>query len=83
MSGLRVREVRFKICPQDHDPRHVHGYIGSGAVIVDLKADGSVALADRKDNIVGRIKNNEVRKVLEEAGEAFNQLVELWEAMHT
>lgn len=52
-------------------------------MIVDLKSDGTVDLADRKDKIVGRIKNNEVRKVLEEAEEAFDQLVELWEAMHT
>ena len=55
---------------------------GAGAVIVDLKADGTVDLADRKDNIVGRIKNSEVRKVLKAAEEAFNQLVDLWEAMH-
>lgn len=40
MPMVRVGEVRFRIYPQHHVPRHVHGFIGRGEVIVDLRADG-------------------------------------------
>lgn len=81
MSSPRVREVLFKVFPQDHEPRHVHGLIGSGQVIVDLRADGSVGLANRPDAVCG-VTASEVRKVLKFAAEAFSELAELWERMH-
>lgn len=81
MSGLRVGEVRFRVYPQDHDPRHVHGFIGSGEVIIDLRADGTVDLAKREDNNCG-LTRSEIRKVLDAAADAFNALTELWERMH-
>ncbi len=81
MSGLRSGAVRFRAYPQDHEPRHVHGFIGGGEVIVDLRSDGSVALADRKD-CVNRVTVSEVRKVLAEAAESFSALVAAWDQMH-
>jgi len=78
---VRVGEVRFRVYPQDHLPRHVHGFIGSGEVIVDLRADGSVALANWR-NAVSHVTRVEVKKVLAAAGGAFDQLTEAWEAMH-
>jgi hypothetical protein len=81
MSGLRVGEVRFRVYPQDHEPRHVHGFVGSGTAIVDLRADGSVDLAKRDDNTCG-LTRSEIRKVLDAAAEAFHALAELWEKMH-
>ena len=78
---VRVGEVRFRVYPQDHLPRHVHGFIGSGEVIVDLRADGSVALANRR-NAVSHVTRVEVKKVLAAAAGAFDQLTEAWEAMH-
>ncbi len=45
VSGFLERQVRFIGYPQDHEPRHVHGFIGCGEAIVDLRPDGSVALA--------------------------------------
>ena len=81
MTSLRVGEVRFRIYPQDHPPRHVHGFIGAGSVIVDLRTDGTVGLADRSD-AVRQVTRSEVRKVLEAAAEGFDQLIAAWEKMH-
>ncbi|HLB08118.1 MAG TPA: DUF4160 domain-containing protein [Gemmatimonadaceae bacterium] len=67
--------------PQDHLRRHVHAFIGSGEVIVDLRADGSVALADRTDAVF-RVTPAEVRKVLKAAAAAFEKLAAAWEKMH-
>lgn len=74
-------EVRFRVYPQDHHPRHVHGFIGSGEAIIDLKADGTVDLAKRDDNNCG-LTRSEIRKVLDAAVQAFNALADLWERMH-
>lgn len=81
MTTVRVGDVRFRVYPQDHQPRHVHGFIGRGEVVVDLQADGSVALADRAD-AVRRVTRAEVRKVLAAAASAFDRLAAAWEAMH-
>lgn len=82
MSGFRVGEVQFQVWPQDHEPRHVHAFIGSGEVIVDLRADGSVDLADREDAIRGSVKRSEIRKVLQAADKHFHELATKWEEMH-
>ena len=50
-------------------------------MIVDLRADGSVALANRR-NAVSHVTRVEVKKVLAAAAGAFDQLTEAWEAMH-
>ncbi len=80
MGTVRQGEVRFRIHPQDHEPRHAHGLIGSGRVIVDLRADGSVALAKRKD-AVRNATESEVRKVLNAAAAAFDLIIAEWEKM--
>jgi hypothetical protein len=81
MTTLRVGEVRFRVYPQDHLPRHVHGFIGRGEVIVDLRADGSVALVRRSD-AVNRVTRVEVRRVLDAAAMVFEGLGAAWEEMH-
>ncbi len=82
MTTVRVGEVRFRVYPQDHLPRHVHGFIGRGEVIVDLRADGTVALANRADAVCD-VTRAEVRKVLNAAASAFDRLAAEWEAMHS
>jgi Domain of unknown function (DUF4160) len=83
VSSLRFGEVWFVAYPQDHEPRHVHGFAGRAQVIVDLRPDGNVGLADRPDCIrPANAKRSEVRAVLWEAAEHFNELVLLWEKMH-
>lgn len=67
-------EVRFRVYPQDREPRHVHGFIGSGEVIVDLRADGTVDLASRRDRIRSATAS-EVRKVLNAAADSFHESV--------
>jgi hypothetical protein len=81
VSGFVEREVRFIVYPQDHEPRHVHGFLGCGEAVVDLRLDGSVALARRAD-AVRRLTRSEVRKVLEAAERRYHDLVAHWEKMH-
>lgn len=78
---MRAGEVRFHLYPQDHEPRHAHGLIGSGQVIVDLRADRTVSLAKRPDAVVG-VTKSELRKVLRAAAEHFDALAAAWERMH-
>ena len=83
MTSLRFGNVSFRVYPQDHEPRHVHGFIGETEVIVDVGLDGRVALADRPDCIrPGNAKRSDVRKVLGSAAKCFDELVSLWEKMH-
>jgi hypothetical protein len=81
LTTVQVGEVRFCVYPQDHLPRHVHGFIGRGEVIVALRADGSVALASRVDAAC-YVTRSEVRKVLTAAASAFGRLVTAWEEMY-
>ncbi len=80
MSTIRVSGVRFRVHPQDHEPRHIHSYVGDGHVIIELRA-GSVVLADR-DDAVCNAKASEVRKVVRVAAENIDVLITLWEQMN-
>ena len=83
MSTVRAGGVRFRIYPQDHEPVHAHGRYAETIAIVELRADGSVVLAECDDAIIPTdAKRNDVRKILKEAAAAFNELVAAWEKMH-
>jgi hypothetical protein len=83
VASLRFGNVLFMAYPQDHEPRHVHGFAGETEVIVDIGVDGNIMLADRPDCIrPGNAKRSEVRKILRSAAEHFDELVSLWEKMH-
>ena len=83
MGSCQCGGVLFVAYPQDHEPRHVYGSAGETEVVVDLRPDGLVALADRWDAIrPGNAKRSDVRKILNKASEHFEQLAKLWEAMH-
>jgi hypothetical protein len=83
VASLRLGNVLFRVYPQDHEPRHVHGFTGETEVIVDIGLDGNVALADRRDCIrPGNAKRSDVRRILRSAAEHFDELVSLWEKMH-
>jgi hypothetical protein len=83
VSSRRFGSARFVAYPQDHEPRHVHAFIGEAEVIIDLREDGFVALAGRPDAIrPGKAKRSDVRRALTLAAEHFEHLVELWEEMH-
>jgi acyl dehydratase len=49
MGSIRFEGVRFAAYSNDHDPMHVHGFYAEVEVIVELRRDGTVLLADRRE----------------------------------
>ena len=85
MGSLRFDGVRFVAYPQDHDPRHVHGFYAETEVIVELREGPGreVALAARNDAIrPGNARRRDVKHILQVAAEHFDELVELWREAH-
>ena len=83
MGSLRFDGIRFTAYTMDHAPRHVHGFYAELEVIVDLRPDGSVSLARRKDAVrPGNGSVADVRHVLNVAARHFEKLGSLWEKHH-
>jgi Domain of unknown function (DUF4160) len=83
VGSRRFGGVRFFAYSNDHPPRHVRGFAGETEVIVDLKTDGTVALAARNDAIRPmNAKRSAVKKILRTAARHFEELVKLWEEVH-
>lgn len=83
MSSVRFDGVLFVAFSNDHLPPHVHAFVSETEVIVDLRQDGSVALAKRKDAVQPpNTKRSDVRKILNSAARHFEELVALWEEVH-
>jgi hypothetical protein len=83
VGSLRFAGVRFVVYSNDHPPRHVHGFFGEAEVIFDLRADGAVALGERRDAIRPvNAKRSDVKKILNIAARHFEQLAALWEETH-
>jgi len=83
MGSIRFSGVRFAAYTMDHEPRHVHGFYADAEVIVDLRLDGKVSLANRTDSIrPGNASKSDVRHVLTTAAKYFNELVSFWEKHH-
>ena len=83
MTSRRFGSVLFAAYPQDHIPRHVQGFIAHTEVIVDLRHDGTVAIANRRDAVrPGNAKRSDIRRILNAAADHFEELVALWERMH-
>ncbi len=67
----------------DHEPRHVHGFHAEVEVIVDLRRDGAVSLADRTDAVrPSNGSKSDVRHVLTVAANHFEELALIWEKQH-
>ena len=83
MALCTLSGIKFVLYSNDHPPRHVHGMLHETEVIADLRLDGAVALADRRDAIRPRnAKRSDVRRILEAAALHFDELAELWETVH-
>ncbi len=83
MSSSKFGGVLFVAYPNDHLPRHVHGFTGETEAIVDLLPDGNAALAERADAVrPSNAKRSDVKKILSAAASHFDELVELWEKNH-
>jgi hypothetical protein len=62
----------------DHEPRHVNGFYAEVEVIVDLRRDGTVSLANRSDALrPSNGSKSDVRHVLTTAAAPFEELVSL------
>lgn len=50
---------------------------------MELRADGTVSLADRDDAIIpADAKRSDVRKILEAANDGYAEIAAAWEQMH-
>ena len=80
MGSIRFEGARFTAYSNDHDPMHVHGFYAEVEVIVELRRDGTVLLADRKDAVRPRNGSGaDVRHVLAVASKHFDELIALLE----
>lgn len=83
MGSLKFDGVRYVVYSNDHEPRHVHGFLSETEAIVDLRADGAVALANRKDAVRPLdAKRSDVKRILKVAALHFEELAELWRGTH-
>ena len=83
VGSLKFDGVLFIVYSNDHPPRHVHGFASEAEVIVELRPDGNVALADRRDSIrPANAKRSDVKKILAAAALYFDELLSLWEEIH-
>jgi hypothetical protein len=67
----------FESWSDDHHPRHVHAFIGSGEVKILLLAGGGV-VAERPRGLT----KSETRKAIAAAVTAFDELIALWDVTH-
>ena len=83
MGSKTFDGVWFIAYADDHPPPHVHGRYGEVTVIIDLLADGKVALSHRRDAVRPlNPKRSNVRRILNVANAHALELKELWEKMH-
>lgn len=80
MGSRRFGGILFIAHPRDHDPPHVHAYVGSARLILELTIDGRVVLGERSRT--GRATRSDIRRALEIAAENFAALLDLWENAH-
>jgi hypothetical protein len=75
--------VLFKVQPRDHHGAkipHVHAWLGSGEVVIELMPDRTARLSEQHPLPVrGDVKRSEVRKALSEAAEHYDALIAEYE----
>jgi hypothetical protein len=75
-----LRVFDFTAYSNDHDPMHVHGFYAEVEVIVELRRDGTVLLANRRDAVRPRKGSKaDVRHVLTVASDHLDELIALLE----
>jgi hypothetical protein len=83
MRTIRSRGIRLRMYPRDHPQSrvpHVHAWIGSGEVIVELMPDHSVRLSEQHPRpLRGNVKRSEVNKALAEAARCYDLLMAEYE----
>jgi hypothetical protein len=82
VSTVRAGSVRFRIYPQDHEPIHAHGRYAETVLVVQLSADGTVVIADRRDAVFpANARASDVRKILRAAVEKYYEIAAEWKRM--
>ncbi len=74
--------VGFVLYPQDHVPRYAHAFCGDAQIIVELRNNRIVALAQRRDAVRENAKMGDIKNVLIAAARNYDLLVDAWEQMH-
>jgi hypothetical protein len=83
VGSLKFDGVLFVSYSNDHPPRHVHGFASETEAIIDLRLDGTVALAERDGAVrPANAKRSDVKKILNAAALHFEELGGLWEEIH-
>jgi hypothetical protein len=84
VGSVRVGQVRFQAISGDHAGAripHLHAFVGSGEVVVELLKGGDVRLSAAHGSPVrGVVTAREQRLVLETARDSHKLLVRLWKA---
>jgi hypothetical protein len=82
VGSKRVGEVRFQSFSGDHPGAsvpHLHAFIGSGEVVIELPPDGGVRLSQAHGApIRGTVSVRQQRIVLETARDNHEALIDLW-----
>ncbi len=81
MGSARVGQVRFQAISGDHAGAsipHLHAFIGSGEIIVELVDQTARLSLAHGTPIRGAVTRNEVRLVLAAAANAYDRLIDLW-----
>jgi len=85
VGSLRFDGVRFVAYPEDHEPRHVHGFYAEVEAVTELSGGAvrTVSLSARRDAVrPGKAARSDVRHILQAAAAHFDELVRLWEDAH-
>ncbi len=83
MGSLRFEGVRFAAFSDDHLPTHVHGFYAEVEVVVDLLAEGQVALSKRRSAVTpANSSRADVNYALELAAKHHEELLQLWKETH-
>jgi hypothetical protein len=85
VGSIKFDGIRFVAYPEDHEPRHVHGFYAEVEVIVELREfpRREVARADRSNAVrPGNASRSDVKHILQVATEHFDEIVQLWEEAH-
>ena len=82
VASRRFHGISFRAYSNDHSPRHVHAVFRGVEVIIELREDGSVALADRRRASSRNAKASDIKQAMRTAAQHFEALVKLWEEVH-
>ncbi len=83
MGTKKFNGIWFFCYSHDHLPPHVHGEANGVAIILELLANGTVVIANRRDAVTPfNAPKNQVRRIRRTAVKQYDALLALWEGTH-